>query len=402
MTGPAAPLSPQMRRAIGRLDWICLLLATHGSLYPWRFAWPAAGLQHAWDDLWVVTTLWTGLGDVVGNVVLFVPLGVLMLLHLQGSRVAARWQLPAMLLLGTLFAWLLQALQIFVPTRDPELSDVVWNLLGLLVGAGLARLLPHLAAGAAGRALKGHGLALGLVALWLALQWWPLAPTLDWQHVKDALKPLLRDPAWRPVSALEAALGMLALGHLLRGLRPALCLPGLFVLTLAGKLFIAGQAISFSHVVGGVAGLAGAAVLGRQPASRSAFTVMGAALLWLMVDELRPFELAGEVSAFEFIPFIAMLKGSMQANAAALASMVFWLGVVMVLGLQAGARLGGLAAALSLTMLLLEAAQTWLPLRTAEITPALIPWGWLVLLQPLVAAPRAQLSPPLRRRRSAR
>lgn len=402
MTGPAAPLSPAMHRAIGRLDWICLLLATHGSLYPWRFAWPAAGLQRAWDDLWVVTTLWSGLGDVVGNVVLFVPLGVLMLLHLQGSGLPSRWQLPAMLLLGTLFAWLLQALQIFVPTRDPELSDVVWNLLGLLIGAALARLLPRLAAGPAGRALKGHGLALGLVALWLALQWWPLAPTIDWQHVKDALKPLLREPAWRTLGALEAALGMLALGQLLRGLRPALWLPVLLALALGGKLFIAGQALSLSHVVGSVVGLAGAALLARLAAERAAFTVMGAALLWLVVDELRPFALAGGASAFEFIPFIAMLKGSMQANAAALVSMVFWVGLVMVLGLQAGARLGGLAVVLSLGLLLLEAAQTWLPLRTAEITPVLVPWGWLVLLQPLAAAPRAPVSPPLRRRRSAR
>ncbi len=399
----AATLSPPMRRAIARLDWICLLLATHGSLYPWRLAWPAAGLSRAWEELWALHGLWSGLGDVVGNVALFTPLGVLMLLHLEGSRLPPRWRLPAMLVLGTLFAWLLQALQVFVPERDPELSDVVWNLLGLLVGAALARGLPALLARLGNRALQDQALPLGLAALWLALEWWPLTPTIDWQHVKDALKPLLREPAWRTLGALEAALGVLALGHLLRGLRPAApWLVGVLLLALGGKLFIAGQAISFSHAVGALAGLAAAAALARLPADRSAILLLAAVLAWLTLDGLRPFELADHESSFEFIPFVAMLQGSMQANTLALMTAVFWVGLAMALGLQVGARLGGLAATLSLWLLLLEGAQVWLPQRTAEITPALVPWLWLVLLQPFAPGPRGPVSPPSRRRRSAR
>lgn len=403
MTAGPVPWTPQARRAIRRLDWICLLLVTHGSLYPWQFAWPAAGLGPAWAGLWNVTTLWSGLGDVVGNIALFVPVGVLMLLHLEDTALPPRARLPAMLLLGTLFAWLLQVVQLVVPARDPELSDVVWNALGLLAGAALARVLPRLAAATGGRVDRDRALALGLAALWLAIQWWPLTPTIDWQQVKDALKPLLRDPSWRTPSVLEAALGVLALAHLLRGLRHrAAWVAGLLALALGGKLFIAGQAISFSHALGAALGLAAALPWARMPAQRSALALVAATLCGLTADQLRPFELAEQSSSFEFIPFVALLQGSLQANTQALMAMTFWVGLVMVLGLQIGARLAGLAVALSLWLLLLEAAQTWLPGRTAEVTPALVPWLWWLLLQPLAAPAAAPLSPPPRRRRSAR
>lgn len=402
MTAEPAALAPDTRRAIARLDWICLLLVTHGSLYPWQFAWPAAGLRAAWLELWTVSAWWTSLGDVVGNVVLFVPVGVLMLLHLEGS-VPARWRLPAMLLLGSVFAWLLQALQIFVPARDPELSDVAWNALGLLIGAGLAQLLRALAAGPWARGLREHGLALALVALWLLLEWWPLTPTIDWQQVKDALKPLLRDPAWHPLSAAEAALGVLSLAHLLRGLRPrGWWLPAVLALALGAKPFIAGQEISFSHAAGCALGLVGVLLLARLAPRRASIALLVAALGWLTLDELRPFDLADQASSFELVPFVALLRGSMQANTHALMTMAYWIGLVLLLGRQVGARLGGLALLLSAWLLVLEAAQTWLPQRTADITPALLPWFWLLLLQPAAPATEPLLSPPRRRRRSAR
>lgn len=404
MTAASAVRPAGAQRAIGRLDWICLLLVTHGSLYPWRFAWPKAGLPAAWAELWQVTSWWTNLGDVVGNVVLFVPVGLLMLLHLEAGTPPRR-RLPAMLVLGTLFAWLLQVLQIFVPARDPELSDVAWNALGLLLGAALARLLRPASAGERARVLQEHGVALGLAALWLVLEWWPLTPTLDWQQVKDAFKPLLRDPAWHPLSAFEAALGVLSLAHLLRGLpRRGPWVPAALVLALGAKPFIAGQTITLSHASGCLLGLAASPLLARLAPQRAATTLLLAAWGWLTVDELRPFGLAEQASAFEFVPFVALLHGSMEANTFALVTMAYWIGLVLLLGQQLGARLGGLTLFLSLWLLALEGAQTWLPQRTADITPALLPWLWLVLLQPLAAlpAPAPPLSRRPRRRRAAR
>src|SRR6185369_13596410 len=65
------------------------------------------------------------------------------------------------------------------------------------VGAG--RTAAATARAAAERALR---LPLTFIVLWLLLQWWPIVPRLDWQHIKDALKPLLLYPRWRPTTAI--------------------------------------------------------------------------------------------------------------------------------------------------------------------------------------------------------
>jgi len=55
---------------------VCIVLVTHGSLYPWRFAMPG-NAGDALLTLFMQRDWWTGLGDVAGNVALFVPVGVL-------------------------------------------------------------------------------------------------------------------------------------------------------------------------------------------------------------------------------------------------------------------------------------------------------------------------------------
>ena len=395
---PGAMYSAPSRGRWRLLHALCLLLVTHGSLYPWQFAWPAAGLEAAWHGLWSPATLWTGLGDVVGNIVLFIPVGLLMLLDMQAGRLPARLHLPAMLVTGTLFALLLQVIQLAVPERVPQLSDVVWNLLGLVSGAVLAAAWGR--RGAPGTPVDtAQRLRWALVSAWLAVEWWPLLPTIDWQHVKDALKPLLLQPNWQAGSFVEAALWVVAAARLLAGTRWAgLWLAMLAVAALGGKLFVAEQVLTLSRVSGVGVGLLVVLVLRRLDRARSALWVVVAALLWLMVDELRPFELADAAGEFHAVPFVSLLIGSMSANALSLLTLGAWLGVVFALAAELGARPAPLAAGLSLWLLLLELLQVWLPGRVADITPALLPWFWVALLYSLGLVP-VRLS--RRRRRSA-
>lgn len=374
------------RRALRWLHLTVLALATHGSLYPWHLTWPADGMGLAWQRLLAPAPLWSGLGDVAGNIALFVPIGVLMLLDLEGLRLAAPARAAAMLALGTLFALLLQVAQMVVPERDPRLSDVVWNAAGLGIGALLLPVLRALRP--AGTVAAARRVPLALVVLWLTIEWWPLLPTIDWQHVKDALKPLLLDPQWNPWSFTEAALGVLAVAHLLRGLRGAAVWLLLLVAAAAvGKLFVDGQALSLSRGAGFVAGLLMAAASWRLEAERATQVLVLAALAWLTADELRPFVPAEAPGAFHAFPFVALLVGSMSANTLALLAMGFWLGLVMWLARTLGARLGALAVGIALWIGLLELAQTWLPGRVADITPALLTFVWLLVLNALPDPP---------------
>lgn len=369
------------RGAVRALHLLCLLLITHGSAYPWHFAWPARGVAAAWHDLLANTALWSGLGDVVGNVALFVPLGVLAWLDLSRAVPRARSRLAVVAGLGILFALLLQWVQFFVPERVPQLSDVVWNALGLFIGVALVSLI----GGAAARAMparEGRGAAMALVACWLVAEWWPLVPTIDWQHVKDALKPLLRDLRWNGTSFAEATLMVLAVARLLRGQRAAApCLVLLAGAALAGKLFITGQSLSPGRSAGVAFGLLLALPLSRLDGSLSARWLVVAVLAWIGVDGLRPFELADAPNPFHWLPFTGVLEGSLGANSLALLQLVFWVGVAMLMARDIGARLGPVAVALSLWLLLIEIVQVMLPGRSADTTAVLAPWLWWLVLQ---------------------
>jgi len=355
-----------------------VVLVTHGSLYPWRFAWPAS-LPAAWAHMMNQRSWWTGLGDVVGNVALFVPVGVLGWALLRSSR-WPMWVCSALVVaLGVAFAFALQVAQVFVPARDAAWSDVVWNTLGLLLGLLVAAPLLRLPmAPLRARQLR---LPLVFVALWLLLQWWPFVPRLDWQNVKDALKPLLLHPQWKTTSALDAALSLALVGALLRPLRHrTLLLAALPVFAAIGALIVEHRVLSLSRNVGWVCGVALALMAWRLPSRLSSPLCAVMALLWFTFDELRPFRFGDSVGTFHWLPFAALLQGSLSTNTLALAWQLFWLGIVMVLLHGHGARAGVLALALGAWALLLELVQTLLPGRVADITPALLPGLWCLAL----------------------
>ena len=91
MSGRAlAPGDPHHRLNFWLLV-LCVVAITHGSLYPWTFREPLGGWQRGWHHLWSWWSrpLWTSTGDVVGNVLLFIPHGML------AWRVSMGWALQS-------------------------------------------------------------------------------------------------------------------------------------------------------------------------------------------------------------------------------------------------------------------------------------------------------------------
>jgi VanZ family protein len=376
------------------------VLVAHGSVYPWHFERPV-GLGDAVRQLFQATRLWTGLGDVTGNIVLFVPLGVLGKLLLDRSSIPPALHVPALLASGVPFALALQLVQIFVPSRDAAVSDVLWNAIGLLIGFAAARVIVRATPWLARVAGPLSYPAAAMIGLWLAIELWPFVPTIDWQHVKDALKPLLIERRWTAFSMIEATLSVFVAGHFLRTARlRALLLAGLVMLAGGSKLFVSGQAISLSHAMGYVLGGALAVISWRFPSRRVASALIYLALAWFTADGLRPYTPA-EPGTFHWIPFVALLIGSLPANVLALLWNLYWLGAVMVLAAGMGARLTGFALGISLWVLVLELAQIWLPGRVADITPALLPAFWVMLLGATRALPAGAAPAPVDRTRRA-
>jgi VanZ family protein len=371
--------------ALGAAVLFAALIA-YGSLFPFRFVDPQRLGRH-WDDFLTTWQWWTSTGDVLGNVMLFVPLGAVW--GWVAGRRGARWPSWVMAWIATsLFAFALQAAQLYVPQRDPALVDVWWNgwgaVLGMVLGHWLSRV--HFGLGGAGALSRADGVPTLLVAALVALEWAPLAPTLDWQNIKEALRPLLLQPQWVPTRTAQALALVPTLALLLEPMLPRersralLVLAALLAGVFGAKLFVVGQYVD----AGAVAALVAAAAVTHAAFHRRTWLVRFAALALVVswvVSGLRPFRFVDSAAqAFDWMPFRSMLQGSMLANAWSLVHAVVMAACVMTLACRAGIPRVVAGAAVVALSLLLEMAQVYLPGRSPDVTPALlalgVAWWW--------------------------
>lgn len=334
---PARPSLPPIDR--GALRWLLLLwlaFATHGSLYPWLFATPAS-LALEWERMMHQPGWWTGGFDVLGNIVLFVPVGALgWRLWCDPSR-GRVWRALALLVGGWAFAFALQLVQLYLPARDAQWSDVVWNTVGLVLGILLSSRLPldALARGAPPPLRVPATMAL----LWSFLQWWPLAPTPSRRHIAYALQWLWQDPSWSPMTVLQVVLSLAVLGAMARALRQRwLLVLGCVAVALIGKLVNGGQVLSLSGVIGLLAGVALVAACWRLPERAVAAAGVAVAALYAVVKVLRVLGLQAPDGAHPW--WAALLRASSDSEALAWGWILYWTLCAVMLA-RSAARAGG-------------------------------------------------------------
>lgn len=144
-----------------------------------------------------------GLSDSIVNVILFAPLGITLALNGRSGMRAV--------LLGGMLSCGVELAQIFIPGRDPSLSDVVANTLGTAAGQAIFGLtgrwlLPN-ARAAARLSLLAAGLLLAVFNATARL----LDPSLPIGTVRTWYTPDLPDLEWYHGRVLRAKLGPIAL-----------------------------------------------------------------------------------------------------------------------------------------------------------------------------------------------
>lgn len=348
------------------------VLINYGSLYPFEFASHEGSLGELLR-LFSQPELRMGRGDLIGNLLLFLPYGlVAALLARQHTRPTAR--LSWLLVLGGGLALALQLIQVWLPSRVPSLGDVVTNLAGLALGVVAARsaaallpprFLPLLS--------PGSLLPAGLMLLWLAYLWYPLVPTLDMQNIINAVKPLLREPRLDLLRSVNTLLAWLMFFQLASLAWPSLATPRRLALLglalLAGKPFIVGASLSPANVAGLLLALLLAPWF-RHPA-RLQYLLL-ALLASLMLAGLQPFTLADYPGEFHWLPFSGFLTGSMSLNLLSLLEKTYLYAGFILLASHNGARPLPAAVALALCLALIEGVQVFLSQHTAEITDPLL------------------------------
>ncbi len=339
------------------------LLIIYGSLYPFNFHAAPAGI---WVEFFASWHAFTGRGDALSNILLFLPFGYVAVLA-YGRKA---WLIITSLVLAVG----VQALQVYLPGRDANLQDVFWNMLG--TGIGMA-LLPWLRPSNLGNAGNGNvNFALLLIGSWLAYRLMPFVPSIDWQQFKDSLKPLLLHPQFSSVGLLHDAVAWAVVAYLwslLCRCRHA----GLWLLILIGGVFslevvIVKNIISVTNVLGAALGVGLWWLWLRKIPSGFVILIL-LLMLSLLLSGLAPFQLRAMPGHFYWLPFHGFLEGSMMINISVVFEKGFFYGaLILLLQKESGRFLFALVSAV-LLILAIEIGQVFVYGHTAEITdPVLV------------------------------
>jgi VanZ family protein len=383
------------RMLLAVLAYLGLLF--YGSLYPfthWRYpAYPLMRFLPFWPDH-------LDKGDVLQNLLVYMPLGMLCTLWLAGSLPMLRAATLAVML-GTLVSFSIETLQQFNPARVASMVDVVMNTLGSASGALLATsIVRHTFAGKLVLAWRDrwfrHGpqanVGLVVIGFWMLSQLSPLVPTLDVGHLRHALAglwPAVHNPHVLDLARIArevlmaAGLGLMVMLLVRPGAPAARLLAALLCAVLLAKVVVVSRVLAPESICGAALAVVACAGMRRLPAR--ILPPLGIALIaaGFTLYELTPVFGGWTGLSFNWIPF----AGHMRSLSAfenilellwpfmALAWFVRWHAPTDASRLRAvigGMLVGGVVFAL-------EWRQQWMPGRYGDMTQVLLcVAGWII------------------------
>lgn len=363
---------------------VVLAVILHGSLYPYHFRNPPGGIGP-------VATLFeswseppSSYGDLVANILLYMPFGFFVGLSLGGSR---RRQLLVATLFGLALCTGVELAQYFDVGRDDNMSDIYLNTFGSLLGGVAAAIFGSPTRYLPVARLAANPFPLLLLVAMLGYHLFPYVPTIDLHKYWVALKPLVIAPRlnwhdvlrygalWLTASCLIGELVGFAWSRLFVVLFTA----GVF----AAKVMITSLVVTPSEVVGAVVALVAWFAIGRRRRLALIATAL-VLLVSIVVERLEPFQFEETPRAFGWLPFRGFLGGSISVNTAALMEKFFLYGSLIWLAAEALFPLW--LSTLSVAMLLFatSVAETYLPGRSAEITDAVMAIIIGILMMPFL------------------
>lgn len=363
--------------------WVIFIaLAVYGSIYPFNFVLrdvTAGELQAFLASCCRMSDL----SDTLANILLFVPIGFFGMLSGGPNRSSLAW-FGVVSVTGIALALALQIAQIYLPERDQSLQDVLWNYVGIGIGACGVCFAGRLHATARAQSLGIRPQPFALIVLWVAYRLFPFVPSFDFQGIKDSIKPLLLHPQFGPIDVFSNAVAWLVVACLMRAaaraVRVAVLLPllmgGVFLL----EVLIAHNAVTASNVAGASIALV-VWWLGAGRVRRWESVLLVLLLGDLLVQGLWPPVAREYLAEFRWLPFSGFLHGSMFHNTLAALEKLFVYGSLSFLVIRSG--INGMAGAgmVSAMLLAVEVAQTYLVGHTPEITDPLLFVGlfWLLV-----------------------
>jgi len=380
------------------------LIIIYGSLYPFDFR------QHATllDAFSALIGTWktppSSFGDLVANILLYVPLGYF---GVNTFRSSAMRRTALIVCFGFSLCVVIELAQYYDRGRVTNASDVYLNTFGTALGA--------IAGGFIGtefhwpllRAMALRPAPALLLAGWLGYRLFPYVPTIDLHKYWDSLKPVIFHPTFPLFEIFRYGVLWLIVAALVEAIashrRSRLLFPIVLGFVLAAKILIVSQRLSAAELVGALtAYLVWQLLLVVPSRHRSAalFAMLGSLVL---AQRLAPFHFAETAGHFGLIPFLSFMKGSLETNIQVFFEKFFLYGALIWLMSGTGILLRSSTLITAASLLVTSVLQIYLPGRSAEITDAvmaIIIGGIFALTTQAATPPAARADMP--QRQSAR
>jgi glycopeptide antibiotics resistance protein len=352
---------------------VVLLLVTifilYGSLFPFEYyertypGGPPAYLLSTWRD-------WDHRGDLLSNILLYIPFGFFGTYALP-SRMPATLRVLVTTIAGTSLACGIEITQFHDVGRVTSLGDVYANLIGSGVGGVAAAAIGSSIRWPFVRELAAHPAATVLLCMFFCYRLYPYVPMIDMHKYWHAVRPMLVTPSLPLEELAGLAISWLLIAGIVQSLYGVrnfrLLFPLLCSCEFLGKVLIIDNALTLTDVVGAT----GACMLwalwlqgvpGRFAILALAFAVM------ITVQEFGSFRFAGPPHDFDWVPFASFMRGSVGVAIQGLCGKVFeYGGLIWLLG-RAGVILP-IGTVLTAALLFVSGyAGCWLAESSAGIT----------------------------------
>jgi len=369
---PSASSRPLPRYALAAA---VAILIVYGSLYP--FVFHDAGLLTA--DVSHFLASWRqppeSRGDILANLLLYIPLGLTATLAFGRSRtLGAVLGVVLAILAGCALSLSIELAQFYDIGRVSAFSDFALNAVGVVAGVAIALTAGARLVRASWPAGSEPAFARLLLLAWLGWRLYPYVPTLELHKYWRGLEPVLFAQNVQAYDVFRyGALWLSAIFLFRTGVRRGVSLLLLAMLAFfAAKASIIGQVISLPELLGaGLAVLLSPLVLGRF--ARIGVPVTAVLLMVILVlTRVLPWQFTAAPKPFQWIPFFGFLHGSQQVDAISFAQKFYLYGVVLLLLVRSGVRLRFAIALECAILFATSLLQTFMVGRSAEISDAML------------------------------
>lgn len=377
---------------------ITTIFILYGSLFPFKYhehIYPGGALAYllsTWRD-------WDHRGDLLSNILLYLPLGFFSTCVLPRSLPGGMRALLAMLA-AAMLAGGIEIAQFHDVGRVTSMGDVYANGIGAGIGAVAAVLV-----GASMRwplvgELATHPSAALLLTMFFGYRLYPYVPTIDLHKYWHAVRPMLTTlsvPHGEFLRYLVTWLFIAAIVQTLYGSRRFLLLfPALCGAEFLGKVLIIHNVLKLDDLLSaGIAGLVWTVLLRRLPGRFGALAFVFASMI--AAERLEPFRLDASPRAFGWIPFASFMQGSVGIDIQAFCQKFYEYGGLIWLLNRAGVRIPTSTLITATLLLVTSIVECWLPGRSAEVTDAVMALvlggAFSVLSQPQIPKPTTAASP---------